>query len=93
MWQAKDAAQLTPLLVACTNCQTNIAEALIEANADLRSTSETGQTCLHKAASVGKFDLVKMITDAALAISPDVLAEVSRLFKNTHYSELTTRDS
>ena len=53
--------------------------ALLEAKADLRSTSETGQTCLHKAASVGKFELLKMITDAAAAKSPDVLDEVSRL--------------
>ena len=65
--------------MACTNCQTEVVAALLEAKADLRSTSETGQTCLHKAASVGKFELLKMITDAAAAKSPDVLDEVSRL--------------
>jgi hypothetical protein len=39
-------------------------------------TGENGQTCLHKAATVGNFDLVKMITDAAAAQGPEFLQKV-----------------
>jgi hypothetical protein len=44
-------------------------------------TGENGQTCLHKAATVGNFDLVKMITDAAAAQGPEFLQKVSLLIE------------
>ena len=42
-----------------------VAEALINAKGDLQSVGEKGQSCLHKAASIGNIELVKLITNAA----------------------------
>ncbi len=56
---------MTPLNLACCHGQVIVAEALINQKADLLSVGENGQTCLHKAATTGNIELVRLITSAA----------------------------
>ncbi len=63
--KCKDEQLLTPLHLACTYGMVEVARILLEQGADILVSGEKKQTALHKAASVGNFTLVEMVTDAA----------------------------
>lgn len=54
----------TPLITAITFGKTDIAKALIDANADLSQKNNDGATALHVAAFFGRIEIVQMLIDA-----------------------------
>ena len=65
VFQSQDEQLLTPLHLACTYGQIEVAKILLESGAQIRSFGEKHQSSLHKAAAVGNRDIVRMLIYAA----------------------------
>lgn len=62
--QARDAEDVTPLHLAATHNNPELARILIQAGAFLRTKDEHMATPLHRAATEGSLEIVKMLLEA-----------------------------
>ena len=93
-FQCQDEQKLTPLHLACTYGQIEVARLLLENGASIRSIGEKKQTSLHKAAAVGNVELVKMLIYAVEQVyGPNEVHEVvfQRIMNllKVHFKKLT----